>query len=237
MLILPLRIVRYSDTKAVLNAYSRENGRIAFIIPDGKGKGAIRNRSVYQPLTPLEAQVDARPGQEFHRIYEPQPIEPLFGIYSNPLKQTIVMFLAEALTSILKHPLPDPLIFDFISQSIITLDKLPTNKSANFHIIFLWRLSQLLGIAPDTGAYVPGYIFDLNDAIFRPSFPLHRDYILPDFTPIIPLLDRLTYRSMSLLKISRQQRSDILDTIIRYYELHDIPLHPLRSLPVLRAIF
>ena len=237
MLIIPLRIIRYSDTRSILNAYSRENGRLSFLIPEGNGKAVARRRSLFQPLFPIEGVVDAKPNSEFARISATRPVFPMASIPGNPVKQSMMMFLAELLSALLRHPEPDPLLFDFIISSIRTFDSLPTVRTANFHIVFLYRLAELLGIFPDIRTYSHAMVFDMKDSVFRITPPLHKDFISPEESAVLPLLDRLSYRNMHLLRLSREQRNAIIDRILRYYEIHDFPIHPLRTLPVLRSLF
>lgn len=236
MLIIPLRTIRYSDSRSILNAYTRENGRMSFLIPDGAGKGIARRRALFQPLFPIDGTVESRPGAEFARLKEPRPAFPLYGIATNPLKQSVALFIAEVLSALLRHPEPDPLMFDFILSSVRTLEETPTQRIANFHIVFLYRLTEFFGIKPDAYSWKKNHIFDLRDAVFRQSPPLHSDYLEAPAAALLPVLDRLDYRSMSLLKLTRKERNDILDKIINYYGLHDFPIYPLRSLEIFRTI-
>ncbi|MCH5319472.1 MAG: DNA repair protein RecO C-terminal domain-containing protein [Paramuribaculum sp.] len=237
MQLIPLRIIRYSDKHSILSAYTRDSGRLAFLIPEGSGKGIARRRAMFQPLFPIEGVVETIPGREFGRIKEPRPIFAAYSLITNPVKQTLALFLSEVLSSLLRHPEPDHRLFDFMVESIKLLEVLPTDRIGNFHIMFLYRLADFFGIAPDTGSYSTGDIFDMKDAIFRKTAPLHSDYLPAESASLLTQLERLGYRTMHLLKLSRGQRYEILESIIRYYELHDFPIHPLKSLPVLASLF
>ncbi len=48
---------------------------------------------------------------------------------------------------------------------------------------------------------------------------------------------RLSYATMHLLAISRQERGRILDVILTYYRLHQPDFPEMKSLPVLRTLF
>ena len=47
---------------------------------------------------------------------------------------------------------------------------------------------------------------------------------------------RLSYATMHLLAISRQERGRILDVILTYYRLHQPDFPEMKSLPVLRTL-
>lgn len=237
MQLIPLRTIRYSDSKSILTAFTRDNGRMTFLIPDGEGKGVARRRALFQPLFPIEGTVETKPGVEFSRIKEPHAIFPIYSLLSNPIKQSLAIFLAEILSSVVRHPEPDPLLFDFILDSVKRLETSSSSKTGNFHIVFLYKLAVILGISPDAGSYEPGDVFDMRDSIFRKTLPLHKDYILPETASLLPVLERLSFRTMHLLKLNRNQRNTLLDTMLHYYELHDFPIYPLRSLEIFRSIF
>ena len=97
------------------------------------------------------------------------------------------------------------------------------------------RLSRFLGFWPnleDAGDY-----FDLRAATFCAAPPLHRDFLMPQEAGRIRLLMRMDYPTMHLFRLSRQERSRILELLLLYYRLH-LPAFPeLRSLSVLRELY
>ncbi len=47
---------------------------------------------------------------------------------------------------------------------------------ANFHLVFMMRLSRFIGFFPNLDAYQAGACFDLRNATFTTTVPLHSDY-------------------------------------------------------------
>ena len=90
-----LRTVKYNDRHSILTAYTREHGRMSFLLPAGSGKEAARRRALMMPMGLFECTADLRPGRDIPPMREPAPILPLHGIRSNPVKGLIAMFLAE----------------------------------------------------------------------------------------------------------------------------------------------
>ena len=66
-------------------------------------------------------------------------------IDTDPYKRTIALFISEVLYHVLRHPMSDEPMFDFIAQSIQELDE--TDKPQNFHLSFLVGLAAKLGFA------------------------------------------------------------------------------------------
>lgn len=235
--IIALRTVRYNDKHSILAAYSREAGRISFLIADGNGREATRRRSLLQPLGVLECVADIVVGREICRMSEPRPLVPLPGLRSNPLKAAVAIFLTDLLAAALRESQPDAAMFDFIAASVARLDITPTERLANFHICFIMGLGRCLGIEPDTSGYAPGAVFDMADATFRRSAPMHSDFLVGENAAAVASLARMTYDNMHLYRFTRAQRLELLEGMLRFLSLHHAPMGAVKSLDILRTLF
>ena len=237
MQFIALRTVRHNDRHSILSAYSAECGRVAFAIPAGAGKEASRRRALLMPMSIVECVADIKPGREVSLMSEPRALAPLMGLRTNPIKSSIALFLAEVLGVVLRYGPPDSTLYKYICSSIEVLDLLPSNRSANFHVCFLWGLGRFIGIEPDTEEYRTGMVFDMQDGRFRMSAPLHPNYLDSERSQAVAAVSRMRYATMHLFKMSRAQRNELLDGILRYYSMHYAGLQSLRSLEVLRELF
>lgn len=237
MQFIALRTVRHNDRHSILSAYSAECGRVAFAISAGAGKEASRRRALLMPMSIVECVADVKPGREVSLMSEPRALAPLMGLRTNPIKSSIALFLAEVLGVVLRDGPPDSTLYKYICSSIEVLDLLPSNRSANFHVCFLWGLGRFIGIEPDTEEYRTGMVFDMQDGRFRVSAPLHPNYLDSERSQVVAAVSRMRYANMHLFKMSRVQRNELLDGILRYYSMHYAGLQSLRSLEVLRELF
>lgn len=237
MQFIALRTVRYSDRHSILSGYSLEFGRVAFAIAAGSGREAVRRRALLMPLSIVECVADIKPGREVSVMHEPRSLSPLMGLRTNPVKSSVALFLAEVLGVVLRDGPPDAALYNYMCRSIGVLDVLPAERSANFHICFLWGLGRFIGIEPDTEEYRPGMIFDMADGRFRLTAPLHRHYLDAGQSEVVASLSRMTFANMWLFRMNRRQRNELLDGILTYYSLHYTGLQSLRSLDVLRELF
>ncbi len=235
--IIPLRTTRYNDRHNILSAYSLEMGRISFLTPAGNSREAIRRRALLMPLGIVECNATIRPDRDIHTMSDPYATVPLHTIHAHPMKSVIAQFLAELLCALLRDTSQDTPLFTFLAQSALVLNELPDSRIANFHLCFLYRLGQFLGIAPDVSAYNPGCVFDMLDGIFRHSLPSHRHFLTADEAAAVMALSRISYRNMHLYRLNRDTRNLILDRMLSYYTLHYTSLNALRSLDVLRSLF
>lgn len=230
-----LRTVKYSDKASIATLWSREQGRMAVSIPSGAGREAQRRRAIMMPMGTFEAVADIRPGRDIHRIKDVRPLDA--GQITNPAATAIAMFLADFLYAALKDSGPDPNLTDFLFEQAALLKKAKGNALANLHLSFLYRLSIFLGIAPDMGTYAEGRYFDMREARYAVTPPLHAHALDPERGKALHILSRLRDQSLGLMRLNRAQRNEMLDRILEYYTLHYAPLSTLSSLAIVRDLF
>lgn len=158
-------------------------------------------------------------------------------LHSNQVKSTIVMFVAEFLTKVLREESSDPLLYQYIEQSLTWLDT-STRQYSNFHLVFLMRMTHFIGIEPPSHAPSTHHCyFDLMGSEYTTLQPLHQHYLTPEETSRLRYILHMNYDNMHLYPLSHNQRRRILEIINTYYSLHLPAFGELKSLEVLRDIF
>ena len=128
-------------------------------------------------------------------------------------------------------------LFAYLQHSIIWLDECG-GGFANFHLVFLMRLSRFLGLYPNLEDYHTGDYFDLLNACFTSIRPqLHSSYINPEEAGRLRQLMRMNYETMHLFGMSRAERARCLTIMNDYYRLHLPDFPALKSLEVLKELF
>lgn len=200
----------------------------------------VRSQFLWALTTPLalfEGQCELRPGREIHTIRDLRPLKGSPALDGSPVKGLVALFLAETLDLLLRRAEADSPLSDFLFGSVAVLDSMRRPAAlANFHLVFLYRLAAMLGVEPDVSEWEPGMHFDMRDACFRPTAPLHSDFLPPAEAAVVPLLARLGYRGMHLFRANRSERNAAVDHMMRYFSIHLAPLTSLKSLAVLREM-
>lgn len=231
-----LRTIKHNDTSLVVDLFSETNGHMALLSPTQARKKAGRQASLFQPLSILEIEATNRPTASLNRIKEARAAYPLQSIPNNPYKIAISLFLAEFLYRALHNEASNPPLYAYLEKSILWLDECKRGF-ANFHVVFLMRLSQFLGLYPNMDHYHEGDFFDMANACFTRLRPLHPSFLPPDDAKALAALARMSYANMHLFRMNRQQRRQCLDAIQAYYKLH-LPNFPeIKSAEVLRELF
>lgn len=231
-----LSFFRYNDTKNIVHIYTEQNGRMSFLIPASRSKKAKVNSVLFQPLSLVEFEAEVKPGSNIYPIKESCLQQPLLSIPYDPYKSSIALFLSEFLFRALKEESRNDSLYAYIMNSIIWLDTCEKGF-ANFHLVFLMRLSRFLGLFPNVEDFVEGAYFDLLNACFTMEQPLHGMYVRPEEAARIVNLMRMRYETMHLFVMNRNERNRCLDIINEYYSLHLPDFPEMKSLSVLKELF
>ena len=228
--------IKYSDKHNIVHIYTDGRGRMAFAVPQGNTRGARMRNAMLMPLSlvSLEARISA--GRELASLHDLQRTYPLMSLYSDPAKSAVAMFMGEVLSHVIVEQESNRALYRYIEATVMALEELDRG-TANFHICFLYHLGAHLGIQPDVGTYSPGAWFDMDGGVFAPAPSGGSHWMRPAEAEALHLISRMTFRNLHLFRFSREQRNQVLDTMLDYYRLHNSTLGTLRSPDVLKQLF
>lgn len=231
-----LRTVRYGDSRMIVDMLTASVGRVSFACGLSKTNRGKIKKQLFQPLTLLDIVFDYRPTMELQRIKDVRMARPFVSIPFDAYKLSIGLFLAEFLVYATKGEQDGNQLEEFTEKSLLWLDN-AVDGFANFHLVFMIRVSLFVGFYPNLDGYSDGAWFDLRDGSFTMTCPSHPDYLNLDDSRRILLLTRMNFDNMRLFSMSRVDRNRCLDVIMTYYRLHVANFPVLRSLEVLRELF
>lgn len=230
-----LHSLKYSDSASIVTIYTHHFGRLSFMMHGLNKKKTKFPAALLQALSIIELDMVYMPGKELQRVKELSMAYPFRGIPTHPLKNAIALFISEILYRTLHQTEADENLFQFLENSIQQLD-CSEGKIANFHLVFLIKLTRYLGFEPNKVDDSSEY-FDLMNGVFLVQKPLHTHYLMKadrkDFAAVLSV----SYDSMNDLVFNRAQRMKLLDNIIEYYRLHLSDFKVLSSLSVLQQLF
>lgn len=231
-----LHQIKYNDESVIVHIYTLQHGHVAFLVKMPKQKRSNVKTLLLRPLNILEIDLDFRPNQPLQRIRDMKLHISYDSLPYDPIKGTVALFLSEFLYYVLKHEMDNQSLFQYLCYSLQWLDR-SQKGLANFHLVFMIRLTRFLGFWPNIKGYTQGMVFDLRDGTMDNRLPSHGQYLNAEESAFLPLLLRMDYASMHLFRFNRQQRSRVLNVLVDYYRMH-IPEFPeMKSLDVLRTVF
>lgn len=232
-----LHSFKYGESKLIVDMFTREAGRLSFVVSLPQSAKSRLKKQYFQPMTLLEIECDIRQRVQLQKLRDARLLSAYVSLPFSPEKLALSLFVAEFLYHALCSEQQNTPLFSYISDSMQWLD-IAQAGYANFHLTFLMRLSRFLGFYPnldESDGSAP--LFDLREGRFCVEAPLHRDFLLPDEARLIRLLMRMDFPTMHLFRLSRQDRNRIVEVLLQYYRLH-IPQFPeLKSLSVLQELF
>lgn len=231
-----LHCLAYNDTTNIVHLYTEDFGRMSYLARNTHGKRSNIKSAFFQPLSLIEIEADHKGSRELQRIKEIRCLYTFSGIPFNPAKNAVSLFLAEVLYRSLRESERDPVLFDYLFRSIQFLDTCEKGL-ANFHLVFLIKLTRYLGFSPNMEGQHPLWYFDLQNGVFVSSQPLHNAWLNPEQAKNFTRLMRINFENMHAFKFERHQRVEILRQILNYYRIHLIEFQTIKSLAVLEEIF
>ena len=231
-----LHSFKYGESRLIVDMFTREVGRLSFIVPLSKTPKSRMKKQYFQPMTLLEIECDVRQRVQLQKLKDVRLLSAYTSVPFSPEKLALSLFTAEFLYHALRSEQCNEPLFAYVCDAMRWLDAVETGF-ANFHLTFLMRLSRFLGFYPNLDDYVDGCVFDLRAATFSLQVPTHRDFLQPDDAQRIHTLMRMDFPTMRLYRLSRHDRNRIVDVLLYYYRLH-IPQFPeLKSLSVLQELW
>ena len=141
-----LSLQPHSDKAHVLHAYTRAGGRVNYMV---YGLGRKNAAGKYTPLSIVELTTDERSVRTAQLEFVPH------STVSDPYKRAIALFISEVLFHVLRHPMQDEPLYDFITQAITELDS--TSEPQNFHFAFSIRFCCQIRICHAGNRYASAY--------------------------------------------------------------------------------
>ena len=224
-----IHLAKYSDKAAILHVYTKQFGRMAYMVYGINGKKRSSLLTATEPFSLVEIEVNHTAGRDIHTLAGINLVYVPVNTLSDIRRRTIAMFLSEILMRTLRHPEPDSALFDFLCSAVHYLDSTPYPE--NMHLKFLLKYTYFLGIMPSLDERhklldIPsGLLIDSNISDYNNNFSEDETNILIDIL------------SDENVEISRIVRQSILKKLCRYYECHLTDFVTPKSLDILYEVY
>ncbi len=231
-----LSTINYNDKYVLVQIFTESFGRVTYMVSKAKGKNTKAPKSLFSPLAILDLEVEHQASRDIQRVREARSELFLYDISGSLSKTSMAFFMSEFLSRVLRDTNDSQLLFSFLEQSVQILEI--TDKSiANYHLVFMLKLSHFLGFYPNLEEYRENSLFDMINGEFVTHQPLHKHFLNRTDSKALSLLARISFENMHRFVFSRQDRINIINKILEYYRLHLYDFPALKSLDVLHELF
>jgi DNA repair protein RecO (recombination protein O) len=210
------RFTKYGETSIIVTLFTELFGLQSYIVNGVRSKSGKNKIALFQPLTLLDLVVYHREHANINRIKEVKCLYPYQTIPTDIKKSALAMFLIEVINKTVKEESHAQELCEFFIRSFITLDQMES-RSENFHIVFLLKLSRMLGFgASHINEVLGARVTSAENEVAISSL------IKSEYTDVV--------------EIQNQQRREILDLVLKFYTDHIDNLGEMKSIQVLREI-
>jgi DNA repair protein RecO (recombination protein O) len=210
------RFTKYGETSVIVTIFTELFGLQSYIVNGIRSKSAKNKIALYQPLTLLNLVVYHRENSNIERIKEVSCFHPYHSLTADVKKSTVAIFISELINKTVKEESHAKAMFEFICDSLITIDGLKTGFE-NAHLIFMIKLSRYLGFGPQ-------FVNELLAARIADE----------ETEKALAILIRADYDQM--IHLNNHQRRNVLDVLLKFYSDHIESLGEIRSVQVLREV-
>ncbi len=233
---LVLRTVKYGDSSLITDVFTETGGVRSFMVRLPRTRRGSVKGSLFRPLCWIEFDYEYRPKVSLQKMRDVHICVSYASLPYDPFKSAIALFLADFLYWALRNEACNPPLFTYIYNSLQWLDRCESGF-ANFHMVFITRLTRFLGFYPNAEGYCRGDFFDMQNACFTGRRPFHSAYLEAEEASLVPLMMRMRYETMRHFVFNRGQRNRYLAVINDYYRLHIPDFPELKSWEILKEVF
>ncbi len=226
--------IKYGDSSLIIKCFTQKEGIKSYMLAGVLSSKKRKIKAAYfQPLTQLEIVANHNNKGNLNSIKEVQVTYHYKSIPTNIVKQTIVLFLSEVLSNIIREEEKNTALFNYIEAGLQWLD---THKSiANFHLLFLLNLSYFLGFYPEvTNNHKKG--FNLLEGCFTDEI-YQKEIIKKEKLVLFKKLLGIHFDAIEDVSFHKKERQLILQVILQYFELHLGSFKKPKSLAILETVF
>ena len=229
-----LSSIKYADSSLIVKAFTLSDGLKSYIL-----KGVLSSRkgklkaAYFLPLSQLELVAVHRNKNSLERISEVKSYYHYKTAHNELVKNALVMFLSEVVSSAIVEEEENQDLFNFLSEAFIWMDN--ENQVGNFHLQFLIQLSRYLGIAPDLSTKEKPYFYMEEGAFIDQHIQGQTlDKLQSDHLKLFLGTD---FDNSKAIKLDKNIKIDLLKALLNYYQLHLNSFKSPKSLEVLNAVF
>ncbi len=232
-----LRQIKYGESSLIVDMLTPNMGLQSFIVSGVRKKKPQFHPYYFQALNTLEVIYYESNKSELLRVKELNSPLALQNIEFNVNKNSIRLFLAEMIRLTSKKSEPDERLFLFLEQLIEYIDCAEDEEIKNIHLWTLVKLMSFSGILPDNNYNSSLTYFNPVEARFEP-FNSHHVYIYSERLSFLlfQLLNSNINNNHDII-FTQQERRDLLQKMVDYFQLHIPNFSTNKSLDILFSIF
>jgi len=232
---LVLKTMKFQDSGIICHLYTEELGLRSYVVSGVYSKKGKSKIAYFHPLSQLNVVVYEKENKDLQRIKEFELNKIYQAIPFDFLKGSMALFVAEILQNALKEKTGNSDLYFFLESWVDRLEHSNTNELSHFPLVFLAKLSDLLGFGQAEFNGNQTSFFDLREGVFVQQQPFHQDYMDEELTACFVKILACDGQ-LNTIHLERIQRNLLLEQLLRYYSLHIDHFKTLKTIPIISKI-
>ncbi len=226
-----LSYLKYGDSSLIVKCYTEEYGFKTFILKNSFSKKQKKSHFLFT-LNEVELSFYPKKNTSLELIKDIYQGYIFKTLHTDVFKSSILTFIAEMVNQTLKNEeTKDLILYNFMRDNLICLDN-REKCFADFHLYFLLEFSRHIGFYPlNSNSEYP--YFNLKEGIFSiKSTSISKG----ENASLWKILLEYDFKNSGNC-FNSLQRSQMLEEIISYYEMHLTNFKKPLSLDILKLVF
>ncbi len=226
--------LKYRDNDLIVKCYTQEHGVISFLVRGVlKSKKSNTKAAYFQLLSQIQVVFNYTKTRSLYTLKEVKVNTVYTSLHSHILKSSVVMFLSEILATTLQEEEKNEALYSYLETTLLWFDT--DTEFANFHLLFLLKLTKYLGFYPDT-TQIHNAFFNLEDGSFQTK-DLGKYCVSGENLILLKHLLGIKFDALYDIKINAKKRQSFLNMILLYFELHLGSFRIPKSLQIFNQVF
>ncbi|MBF9224195.1 DNA repair protein RecO [Hymenobacter ruricola] len=228
-----LSYLKYRESSIIARIYTERLGVQSYVVNSVRKAKPPGRIALFQPFTLLELVAYVAKGSSgLTRLSEYRCAEPFRTLPYEVQKSSVVLFLSEVVGRAVREEEQNEPLFQFLHDSILAFDR-QTTGTENFALVFLLQLAAYLGFGISSGAELTDQVLMAGHAPISKGATGPATLRLHEFDGYV---DELLRAPAASTIPNGRVRHELLNVIIRYYQLHIEQLGEIRSLDILSQV-
>ncbi|MDB5236457.1 MAG: repair protein RecO [Hymenobacter sp.] len=228
-----LSYLKYRETSIIARVYTERLGVQSYIVNSVRKAKPPGRIALFQPFTLLELVAYVAKGSGgLTRLSEFRCAEPFVSLPYEVQKSSVVLFLSEVVGRAVREEEQNESLFQFLHDSILGFDRQATG-SENFALVFLLQLATYLGFGVSSGGELTDQVVMAGHAATAKGAVGPATLRLREFDGYF---DELLRDPATSTIPNGRVRHELLNVLLRYYQLHVEQMGDIRSLDILSQV-
>ncbi len=232
-----LRTIKYGETSIIAHIFTELFGIQSYLVNGVRISGKTSKAHFFQPSSILEMEVYHNDLKNLQRIKDLKWNVLYKNIFSDVTKNSVALFMVELLQKNLKQPETNEGLFHFCEDAFLQLDMADNEVTGNFPIYFCLQLAQILGFGLSDNYSEEKNSFNLQEGNFSNENSSSAIQLSKELSyHISQLLKAVHPQDLHEIKMNRNIRREILNSLESYYAWHVVDFGNMKTLKVLSEI-